>query len=280
MKVLILGSKGMLGRDLVAACATAGISATAWDVDQLDITQYQEVFKKIPIVDWIVNCAAYTRVDDAEKHRDAASAVNTEGARNVARVAVKKRVKMAYVSTDYVFDGTATRPYVEQDQTNPINAYGASKLAGEKAIRSEGGHYLIVRTQSLFGPHGRNFVKAIAAKLKSGDEPLRVVDDQRSSPTYTAHLAGGMLRLLRANASGIVHLTASWDCTWFEFAQAIAKRLKPSARIVPATSSEMSFPAQRPAYSVLDNRKYRTLTGHVMPTWEQGLDEYLKVESF
>jgi dTDP-4-dehydrorhamnose reductase len=278
MKVVVLGSKGMLGSDLLAACREAGIAVAGYDVDELDITDYQATVAQLPVVDCIVNCAAYTRVDDAETHRDEAHRINAEGARNVARVCTKKRMKMVYISTDYVFDGTRTRPYTERDQTNPVNIYGASKLAGEKAIRAEGGPYLILRAQSLFGVNGHNFVKSIRRKLKQADTTLRVVDDQISSPTYTRHLADAVLRLIKVGAEGIVHVAASRECTWFEFAQAIAQRVAAEREILPIKTSQLMLPAPRPAYSVLDTRKYRMLTGHVMPTWEQGLEEYLKEE--
>jgi len=276
MKVVVLGAKGMLGSDLVAACLDQGMQTIGYDLDELDITDFHAVRKRLPLADWVINCAAYTRVDEAETNRDAAYDINAEGARHVARTCAKKRMKTVYISTDYVFDGNRRRPYLEQDQTNPLNVYGASKLAGEKAVRSEGGEYLLVRTQSLFGAKGRNFVRAIIEKLERSDEPLRVVEDQVTAPTYTRHLADAILRLLRVQASGIVHVTASQECTWHQFAQAIAERVKPGASILPVGSAELNLPAARPPYAVLDNRRYRLLTGHRMPTWAEGLDAYLR----
>ena len=277
MRIVVLGAKGMLGSDLLVACKAApGVKAIGFDVDTLDITDPKQV-KKLPGADWVVNCAAYTRVDDAESHRDQAYAINCEGARHVANVCTRRRVRVAYISTDYVFDGTRTTPYVEHDQTGPINIYGASKLAGEKAVRSESAPHLVIRTQSLFGANGPNFAKSIMGKLGKG-EPLRVVDDQTSSPTYTKHLADAILRLLVSKASGVVHIAGSRFCTWRGFAQAIADRIEPGSVVEALKTADLNLPADRPAYSVLDTRKYRMLTGHVMPTWEQGLEAYLKEE--
>jgi len=278
MKVVVLGCKGMLGTDVLSACrAAAGIEATGHDVDTLDITDSQQL-KRLPFADWVINCAAYTRVDDAEKQRDQAYAINAEGARNLAHICARRRAGVLYVSTDYVFDGTRRSPYTEHDQTNPVNIYGASKLAGEKAVRGESVRYLVVRTQSLFGKHGPNFVRSIAKKLKAGDGPARVVADQTTAPTYTRHVADAIVRLVQLNATGIVHVAASHSCSWHAFAEAIAQRVAPDAGVEPIESSELERPAPRPPYAVLDTRKYRMLTGRVMPTWEQGLDEYLAEE--
>lgn len=275
MRMVVIGSKGMLGTDLATACKAADNKTIGYDIDEFDITDFKNVRDNLPPADWVINCAAYTRVDEAQSRRDLAYAVNSEGARNLAHACSKKRVKLVHVSTDYVFDGSRGRPYAEADQTNPVNIYGASKLAGEKAVRGEGGHYLIVRTQSLFGKNGPNFVRTIRKKLVHEAGPIRVVVDQVTSPTYTKHLADAILRLINRNAKGIVHVAASRACSWFAFAQAIAKALGSDTTIEPTTTEALALPAVRPPYSVLDSRKYRTLTGHVMPTWEQGLAEYL-----
>jgi dTDP-4-dehydrorhamnose reductase len=278
MKVAVIGCNGMLGTDLVAACRTAGIEVLGLDLPGFDITKFEGVRANLPEVDRVVNCAAYTRVDDAESQRDQAYAVNAEGAGNVARICSARNIGLLQISTDYVFDGRKGSAYSEDDPVNPLSIYGASKLAGEELVRGAGGRSLIVRTQSLFGLRGANFVRTIAQRLKRSDEPLRVVNDQFSSPTYTRHLAAAIVRLLQLDREGIVNVTASGFCSWFEFAQAIAARVKPGAGIIPVGAVEYPRPATRPAYSVLDAKRYREWTGSALPSWQKGLDEYLAEE--
>lgn len=280
MKVAVIGAKGMLGRDMVAACESAEIPVVGLDLPEVDITNYTQLMEKVPSSDWIINCAAYTRVDDAEKERDTAFAVNVQGVRNLARLGMNRGATILHVSTDYVFDGRSDKPYKESDRCNPLNMYGASKLSGEKDLRAEGGAYLIVRTQSLFGKHGHNFVKAIVRKLRDGDESLQVVDDQFSAPTYTPHLADALLRLIKAQARGVVHATAAGACSWFEFAQAIVEQIKPGHEVCPTSTAVMKRPALRPMNALLDNTRYEMLTGTRLPSWQEGLTAYLREEQW
>lgn len=268
----------MLGTDLMAAARNGGHAVLGLDQPAIDIGNYNNIWRHIPPCDWIINCAAYTNVDRAETHPSEAFAVNSEGALNVALVALRKKVRLLHISTDYVFDGHRRRPYSERIHPNPINVYGASKLAAEKNIRGSGCSYIIVRTQSLFGLHGHNFVKAILNQIAKGEKELRVVTDQISSPTYTAHLARGLLKLLEAPERHILHLSATGSCSWFDFARAIVAEVHAQAEVIPISSSEIVRKAKRPSFSVLDNRACQALTGYVMPTWEQGLREYLKGE--
>ena len=278
MKVAVIGCNGMLGTDLVSACRSAGIEPLGLDLPDFDITKFDRVRADLPKVDRIVNCAAYTRVDDAEIHREQAYAVNAEGAGNVARICSTRNIGLIHISTDYVFDGGKGSAYSEDDRVNPLNIYGASKLAGEELVRGAGGRSLIVRTQSLFGVRGPNFVRTIAQRLKRSDEPLRVVNDQFTSPTYTRHLAEAIVRLLQSEREGIVNVVASGHCSWFEFAKAIAARVKAGAEINPVGTAEYPRPAPRPAYSVLDTNRYRDWTGSALPTWQEGLEEYMAEE--
>ncbi len=276
MKLVILGSKGMLGTDLVRACERGGIETVGLDLPELDITDARRLEYDVPDGDWVINCAAYTRVDDAEQEREQAYALNAEAPRRLAHICNERGIPLMHISTDYVFDGKAPQPYRENARPNPISVYGASKLGGEMAVRGEGGHALVVRTQSLFGVHGPNFVKSIARKLRESDEPLRVVNDQVSAPTWTGHLAEALVKLARLGQKGVVHVTASGSCSWYDFARAIAERVKPGARIEPVTTDEMKRPASRPAFSVLDNSRYIAWTGEALPSWEEGLDAYLR----
>lgn len=280
MKVVVIGSKGMLGTDLVAACRKARFAVRGLDLPRFDLRKEKAVHELLPQADWVVNCAAYTRVDDAEAHKADAYAVNAEGAHRLARVCAIRNIRLMHLSTDYVFDGRRKRPYTERDDPAPLNVYGASKLAGERAVRETGGRFLVVRTESLFGRNGPNFVRSIVRRLGEGDEPLRVVDDQVCSPTYTRHLAGALVRLIQYDGEGIVHVTASGQCSWFEFARAIAARVRPDAAIEPIRAADLDRPAVRPANSLLDNSLYITWTGHAMPSWERGLDEYLAEEEW
>ena len=258
----------------------ADFDMTGFDLPEMDITDFNAVRDTLPLCDWVVNCAAFTRVDDAEREKEAAFAVNATGALYVARVCARRGFRLMHISTDYVFDGRKGRPYVETDLPEPLGAYGASKLAGEKAIRSEGGRFLIVRTQSLFGKHGPNFVRAIVDKIHKGMTPLRVVQDQISAPTYTRHLANALIRLIRLDKHGVVHISASGSCSWFDFARAIVAHVRPSVEVVPVTSQELGRPAPRPAYSVLDNSLYVSWTGAPLPSWQDGLYAYLKEEGW
>jgi dTDP-4-dehydrorhamnose reductase len=278
MKVAVLGCNGMLGTDLVAACRDAGIETVGFDLPDFDITKFESIRSRLPAADCVVNCAAYTRVDDAEAQRDPAYAVNAEGAGHVARICSAKGTRLIHISTDYIFDGRKGSAYTEDDPTRPLNVYGASKLAGEESVRGAGGRSLIIRTQSLFGARGTNFIRTITQRLKRSDEPLLVVSDQVSAPTYTRHLAGAIVRLLQLDREGIVNVVASGSCSWFEFAQAIAARVKPSAVIKPVATAGYPRPATRPAYSVLDTNRYREWTGSVLPSWQKGLEEYLAEE--
>lgn len=258
----------------------AGFDMEGFDLPELDIRDFNSVRDTLPVCDWVVNCAAYTRVDDAERERQAAFAVNAEGALSVARVCARRGVRLLHISTDYIFDGRKGRPYVETDSPEPLGVYGASKLAGEKAVRAEGGRFLIVRTQSLFGKRGPNFVRAIVEKIQKGATPLRVVNDQVSSPTYTRHLADALTRLIKLDKQGVVHVSASGSCSWFDFARAIVARLRPSVEVVPISSQELGRPAPRPAYSVLDNSLYISWTGAPLPSWHEGLAAYIKEEGW
>ncbi len=276
MKIVVLGAKGMLGSDLVKACHSARMDVSGYDLPELNIAVEPCDFQMLPACDWIVNCAAYTDVDGSETNQDTAFAVNHYGAARVAEWAEARGISLAQISTDYVFDGNSRVPYREDDPVNPLNKYGESKLAGEQAVRAACKRSLIVRTQSLFGVNGKNFIRAIMNKLNENSGPLRVVSDQISSPTYTGHLACAILHLLKTGRYGIVNVSASGECSWHEFARAIAARVKPDAEIEAITTAESGRPARRPAYAVLDKSRYELWTGEKMPSWQNGLDEYLK----
>lgn len=274
MRATVLGANGMLGSDVVKAGRDRGIGVAGLDAPEIDISDYSSLAAAVPDCEWVVNCAAYTDVEAAESDRDEAFRVNCDGARNVARLCAERRFRLVHMSTDYVFDGTLRRPYRETDAPNPINAYGESKLAGERAALETGARCVIVRSQALFGVGGRNFVRTVMERL-ADEARLRVVADEVTCPTYTAHLADAIMRLMATDKAGIVNISASGCCTRFEQAAAIARRVRPDAVIESVVSGGHGSLARRPAYSALDKALYRQWTGHEMPLWEQGLDAYL-----
>lgn len=268
----------MLGTDLAECILREGGQPFVVDLPDVDIVRLDSVRSGWPECDVAINCAAFTRVDDAEKERSVCYDINATGAGNVAKVCAERGTYLIHLSTDYIFDGKKGSPYTEADPVGPLNYYGETKLAGEIAVRKAGGQTLIARTQSLYGLRGRNFIKAILNQIRMGKDTLRVVNDQISSPTYTRHLAEALVRLAATRRAGLVHVAARGQCSWFDFARAIVDRVKPGVQVAPMSAAELKFPAPRPAFSVLDTTRYTQWTGHAMPTWEEGLDVYLQEE--
>jgi dTDP-4-dehydrorhamnose reductase len=278
MKVLILGAQGMLGKDLVPILA-AKSRVVGRDIDDLDITDQEKVQRELGALrpQVVINAAAYTDVDGCESKRDLAFSVNAEGARNIALGCATIPAKMIHLSTDYVFDGSSRVPYREEDLPNPLNIYGSSKLRGERYIQEILGDYLILRTEWLYGSHGKNFVDTILRNATQQEE-LRVVDDQWGAPTFTKDLSLAIDRLIGIGARGILHVTNSGSCSWFEFAREILREKIPAnrrAQVIPISSTELARPARRPAYSVMDCQRYEKITASKMRPWEEALKEYL-----
>lgn len=265
----------MAGTDLHAELANRGEQVTALSRTDLDITDSRAVNACVeehaPAV--IVNCAAYTKVDQAETEESAANAINGSSVELLAAAANRVGALLVQISTDFVFDGLNTSPYEVTDQTNPLSAYGRSKLLGEIAATHAEKH-LIVRTSWLFGIHGPNFVEAIRNQVRKGN-PLRVVSDQRGKPTYTPHLANAIIRLAVADVRGVMHYADDDECSWFDFATAIAGDYP----VAPVSSEEFPRPAKRPAYSVLSTERYRRVTGVAPESWREGLEEYLTLRA-
>lgn len=269
----------MLGSDLRDAAVARGHTASVLDLPEFDITNPAGMAERLPAGDVVLNCAAYTRVDDAEREREVCHAINADGAGHVARACAARGIYLIHVSTDYVFAGDKGAPYTEDDPVAPLNYYGLTKLEGERRVLNSGAQALVVRTQSLYGLRGRNFVRAILNQLQQGKKELSVVADQVSAPTYTRHLADLLLALAeRRPGPGVVHAASTGACSWWAFACAIVARVQSDARVAKKSSSEMNYPARRPAYSVLDTTRLRALIGRTPPTWEEGLDAYLREE--
>lgn len=276
MRVAITGARGLLGTALTREFS-AGHEVFPLDRQSLDVTDQEEMRRRMVWLrpDWVLHTAAFTSVDEAESNAREAHRVNVLGSRNAAAAALDVGSRLLYFSTDYVFDGCHNSPYREWDPPAPLSEYGRSKLAGEWLVRSLLPGHLIVRTSWLYGPGGVNFVEKIARRARRGD-PLRVVNDQRGSPTYTADLAAAARALVESERRGTYHVTNSGDCTWFEFALEIVTRLGIQASVAPIESARFGAPAPRPAYSVLDNCLYQLDGFSVLRPWIHALAEYLE----
>lgn len=273
MRALIFGATGMLGTALMSQWREDEIIGLG--SAQADLRNPEQVSTVIEAAkpDWIVLAAAYTDVDGCENNPTLASSINTQGAVNVAKAAARVQSKLLFVSTDYVFDGKKASPYEVTDPRNPINAYGRSKAEAEQKIASVLPEYCIVRTSWLFGAGGKCFPDTIL-KLADARPQIKVVNDQRGSPTYTRDLADAIIRLCRADARGIVHCTNRGDCTWFDFAAEILRQAGKATRVRPTTSDEFVRPAERPKFSVLSPASLNAY-GIEMRPWQATLEEYL-----
>lgn len=277
MKVVVTGAKGQLGTDLMHLLADRGFEAFGYGREELDITNFSQVKQVIHEIypDVVIHAAAYTKVDLAESEPDQAFAINAYGTRNVAVVSEQVGAKLVYVSTDYVFDGTANVPYHEFAPTNPLSVYGKSKLAGEQFVRDLHSKFFIVRTSWVFGNHGNNFVKTMLNLAQERDE-LMVVRDQVGSPTYTVDLANCILELIQTEKYGVYHVSNSGCCSWYEFAKAIFEEAGINVKVNPCTTKDFPRPAPRPAYSVLEHMALRLNGFKEMPNWRSSLKNFLK----
>ncbi len=275
MRLLVLGAKGMLGTDMLEDWKSDEVFPA--DVAEADIRDLQQMRTLVSKVrpDWIVLTAAYTDVDGSEQNRELAFAVNATGAENVARAATECGARLFYVSTDYVFDGCASHPYESDDPVHPLNVYGASKAAGESAVRQFAKGWCIGRTSWLFGAHGASFPEKILRASETRPE-LAVVSDQVGSPTFTRDLASAILQLVHRNAQGTLHITNSGTCSWFEFAREVLDQSgRTAVRVRPVSSAEFPRPAKRPSYSILSPMSL-TQYGITMRNWKEALTVYLR----
>ena len=273
MRIALTGSNGMLGNDIKKVFKDVELAAlTRKDLDITSLDQSVSRIKEIS-PDYLIHSAAYTDVDGCEQDPEKAYLVNGIGTRNVTIACEEVKCPILYISSDYVFDGASKEPYHEWDLTGPVTRYGRSKLMGEQFVHSFTNRFYIVRTSWLYGNNGKNFVDTICRLLSEKDE-IDVVDDQIGSPTYTYDLAF-TLRELIGKGYGTYHITNSSHCSWFEFAQAIARLKSSNTKIVPTTTDKFNRPAKRPAYSVLDNTMLRLEGIGELRHWEDALREYL-----
>jgi dTDP-4-dehydrorhamnose reductase len=273
MKILVTGAAGMLGRDVMLAAGNAGHQVVGFGRAELDVADAAAVGAKLEgeRPDVVINCAAWTDVDGAEESEREATAINGGGAGNVAAAAAAVGASVVYVSSDYVFDGGKGGPYVETDQTAPLSAYGRSKLAGEEATRAVNKRHFVVRSAWLFGTGGPNFVETML-RLAADHGEVLVVRDQVGSPTYTWHLAYGIVRLIEGVEFGIHHMAAGGACSWYEFAREIFEQANVECKVMSATTEMLGRPAPRPAYSALASQREHPIE---LPSWQDGLAAYL-----
>lgn len=274
MRVLITGAHGMLGRDLQAVLADTPHSVTAAGRDDLDITDRAAADRLVPGHHWVINCAAYTAVDDAETDRDTARAINATGAGHLASAARAAGARIVQISTDYVFDGNATRPYSEDAPVNPLSVYGATKAEGEKLVRAASPDAIVLRTAWLYGEHGPNFVSAILDASRTRDT-VSVLTDQRGQPTWTRDLAQRILSIIEHDLTGgAYHATNAGDASRFEFAQEIYRLAGlDTRRVTPAEAGEQQRPAPRPGYSVLGHEAWKRTRLTPLRPWRAALEE-------
>lgn len=271
MKILVTGANGMLGKDLCPMLEDNDFEVIETDVDTLDITNEIQVrnvlAKEKP--DFVIHCAAYTNVDQAEEEFAKAELLNAKGAQNVAQACEANGAGMIYISTDYVFDGTKNGSYFSDDKTNPINNYGLTKLHGEEAVQKYCAKHYIVRTSWLYGHHGKNFVETMISL--SGNSELKVVDDQIGCPTWTVDLSDALMALIDEEPDyGIYHACGGGFTSWYGFAKEIFETEGLEVNLKPCKTEEFPRPAKRPMCSVMENN------GLLRP-WKLALKEYLEL---
>jgi len=286
--IWLIGNKGMLGNDVEKLLKERVL--TYWVSDkEVDISDYKalEKFGKDKKIKWIINCAGYTKVDKAEEEVEVAFRINKDGVRNIALFSAKRQIRLIHISTDYVFDGRqegSVVAYREDDKTNPITIYGKSKLAGEEEIKKTLEEYFIIRTAWLYGLQGNNFVYTMLRLFKERDL-VKVVEDQWGSPTYTADLAGAILKIIKEDSVsyGIYHLTNEGMTSWCEFARTIYEKAKKlgliegnkKVEIRPIKTEDYPTKALRPRYSVLSKEKIKKELGLKVREWDKALEDFL-----
>lgn len=278
MRVLVTGSQGQLGTDMVYCLERQPVQYQVFgyartELDITDISQVAKIFEQVK-PDVVIHTAAYTQVDQAEADRARAYAVNALGTRNLVVEAEKVGAKFVYLSTDYVFNGQKGTPYSESDRTNPKSVYGQTKRAGEEFVLALSSRYFIVRTSWVYGKYGANFVKTML-KLGSEGKSLKVVDDQFGSPTYTVDLARFLLQLIETERYGIYHATNSGSCSWYEFAKKIFEVARMQVELCSCTTADFPRPAPRPAYSVLEHAEIKLNGFQDLRPWQDALKDFL-----
>ena len=280
MKVLVAGAAGMLAKDLIPCLVLRGHEVVAPLESDLDITRLDVIRGWIGSgdPDVLINCAAYTKVDQAESEERLAGIINGLAVQNLCLACQEADVPLVHFSTDYVFDGTKNGPYTIYDHPNPINAYGRTKLLGEEYIQWLLRRFYLVRTSWLFGLHGTNFIETML-NLAQKQEQVSVVNDQRGCPTWTQHLSEAVVSLIESGRYGVYHATNSGPTTWFEYAREIFRLAGTGTEVLPITSDQFPTAAARPKNSVLDPFPLTEVMGREMPSWQEALEQYLDLRN-
>lgn len=275
LRVAILGGRGMLGTDLVTTCQQRGFYPIVLDLPEFDITDIDNVRQAVAEAEVIVNCAAYTNVDGAEDQEELAYKINAEAVGRLGTIVRDAGKWLLHISTDFVFDGSGDRPYIESDRPNPINMYGKTKLAGEQLLTGSGCEHCIVRVQWTYGSAGNNFITKLIQRAKS-QNVLKVVDDQTGSPTATLEAAKVICELLRKKPQGIYHFASAGYVSRFGMAEFILDKLSIDVDLLPCKTSDFPSPARRPLNSRFDCGKIsRLLNGPIKP-WQAPLELFLR----
>ncbi|MBN2098867.1 MAG: dTDP-4-dehydrorhamnose reductase [Dehalococcoidia bacterium] len=277
MRVLVTGAAGMLARDLVPCLQQRGHYVLAPPENDLDITHLDAIrrWTESANPEIIINCAAYTKVDQAEKEEALANVINGLAVQNLCLACQEGDIPLVHFSTDYVFDGTKAGPYTIHDHPNPINAYGRTKLLGEKYVLWLLNRFYLVRTSWLFGIHGPNFIETML-KLAGKQKQVSVVNDQRGCPTWTQHLSEAVVSLVESGRYGVYHATNSGPTTWFEYATEIFRLAGTGTEVLPITTDQFPTAATRPKNSVLDPFPLTEVIGREMPPWQEAVRQYLE----
>ena len=278
MKVLVTGVKGQLGYDVVKELEKRGHQPIGVDRDEMDLMDNKMIQKVVGDLkpEAIIHCAAYTAVDKAEEDTDICYQVNTEATKVIAECAKKLDIKMIYISTDYVFDGTKEGEYVETDVPNPVNVYGSSKFKGEQHVQELLEKYYIVRTSWVFGINGNNFIKTMRRLGLERDE-LNIVHDQVGSPTYTADLAPLLVDMIETDKYGVYHVTNEGFCSWYEFANEIFEQSEIEVKVSPISTDKYPTLAKRPLNSRLNKHKLVKAGFKPLPNWNESLHHYIQL---
>ena len=275
MRVLVTGGNGQLGHDLVRVLSSQHdvIAAGRQDADITNLSAVQSLIADVR-PQCVIHAAAFTEVDRCETEQDNAFAVNALGARNVTIAAEKAQAAIVFISTDYVFDGEKGEAYTEFDTPNPQTAYGRSKLWGERFVREQSSRFFVLRTAWLYGPTGKNFVRTML-QLAEGRTAVKVVADQRGTPTYTEDLARQIAGLIGTEQYGTYHCTAHGSCSWYDFAVEVFRQAAIDVEVQPVTTAEFPRPARRPRNSTLSNYVLKLEGLDVMPDWRDGLSRFI-----
>lgn len=278
--ILVTGAKGQLGSEIKYLSKFHNINFTFTDIEELDITSMDEIegFFSSQEFGYIINCAAYTAVDKAEEEKEEADLANHIAVKNLAVMSSKFNAKLIHISTDFVFDGSSSIPFTEEDKTNPVSVYGKTKLAGEKAVLKHGSEVIIIRTSWLYSSFGNNFVKTMIGLTKKRNS-IGIVFDQLGTPTYARDLAEAILNIINSQdfLTGVYHYSNEGVASWYDFTKAIVEIAGIKCSIDPIETYQYPTPAKRPAYSILNKAKIKKAYNMEIPYWKTSLEKCINI---